>query len=108
MPVPPAEEPVEARPLYLLIEDHRHQFLARECVRRRIPGRAPLAKSVVVREALQVYQEIVECAVGDDDPGPETVQRLVEIARRCQKPIRHTRIRFDHSKEVELIDHARE
>lgn len=103
MAVPASETPAatRARPLYLLIEDARHQFLERECVRRRVPGRAPLAKAVVVREALQVYQDIVECAVSDDQPDPATVERLIQIARRCQKPIKQTRIKFEHPKEVE-------
>lgn len=98
---PSREKNGQPLPLYVMIEDFRHEFLEKERRRRRMPGRAPLAKAVIVREALQVYQEVVECGVVDDEPDPETVRRLIEIARRCQKPISPGRIKFEHPKEVE-------
>lgn len=97
------QEARPGRPLYLLVEESKHDFLDAECRRRRMPGRAPLHKAVIVREALNVYQKLVGIGLrlAENPEDAETRKELDLLVAEVVDVLPVRRPRFDTSKEVD-------
>lgn len=83
------EDAQKRRPLYVLLDDADHDFIDRECRRRRQPGRAPLPKAVIVREMIAAYQQLVRLGeqLGAGNVSTEISKQLLDLARACSAPI---------------------